>query len=76
MRPSGKMGGEEREEKGGKERKKRIQNYVNKDRREWEEEKGRKGTGGGKGRQTFTQWSTRKQREECEGMNLRRHLTE
>ena len=41
MRPSGKMGGEEREEKGGKERKKRIQNYVNKDRREWEEEKGR-----------------------------------
>lgn len=24
MRPSGKMGGEEREEKGGKERKKRI----------------------------------------------------
>ena len=38
--------------------------------------KGRKGTEGGNGGKTFTQGSTRKQRQECEGVNLRRQLTE
>ena len=39
MRPSGEMGGEEREEKRGK----AVKNGCNRRRREWEEEIGKKG---------------------------------